>query len=105
MKRLTIAAAVVVALVGACTDGSTPTGPTSVAGQTTTAAAPSPTTTQTTVTPPPPVPVNEEARDGAFAFTVKFVSTADTVPGPGDNLENVIHPQGIFVWIICGSEE
>jgi hypothetical protein len=48
VKRLTVALAVVVALVGACTHDSTPTVP---AGQTTTA-APALKTTQ--VTPPPP---------------------------------------------------
>lgn len=97
MKRLTIAVAIVVALVGACTDGSTPTGPTSAATQTTTAAAPAPTTRQTTVTPPPPVAVNEEARDGTFAFTIGMVQTMDLAMGV--DVDEIIHPQGVFVEI------
>jgi hypothetical protein len=93
VKRLTIAVAVVVALVGACTRAPTPPGPTSTVGQTTTAAD-APTTTQTT--PPPPVAVNEEARDGTFTFTVIMVTTEDLVFGAGDEK---IYPQGVFVFI------
>jgi hypothetical protein len=51
LKRLTIAIAVAIALVAACTRVSTPSGSTPgspAAGPTTTAAAPAPTTTQTT---------------------------------------------------------
>jgi hypothetical protein len=87
-----IAIPVVIALVGACTDGSTPTGPTSTVGQTTTTAvAPAPTTTQTIVTPPPPVAVNEEARDGTFGFAVSFVDTVD---------KGVVGVQGVVAVVI-----
>jgi Domain of unknown function (DUF4352) len=95
VKRLTVPVAVVVALAVACTRGATPTGPTSsLTGQATTAAALASTTTQTT--PPPPVAVNEEARDGTFAFTVIVVKTDDSEPGTGDEK---IYAQGVFVWI------
>ena len=94
MKRLTIAVGVGVALVGACTRVSTPTGPTSPAGQITIPAAPVPTTTQTTITPPPFIQVNEEARDGPFGFTIFYVGTM-TRMGRDDN----IYPQGVFVQI------
>jgi hypothetical protein len=101
--------AAVVALVGGCTSNSTSTGTTPGTGQTSTAAAPSPTTTQTTVAAPSPVPVNEEARDGAFGFTVGIVATDDSAFGI--NIDDEIHPQGVFVLVamyvenIGGSEQ
>jgi hypothetical protein len=96
VKRLTFSLAVVVALVVACTRGATPTGPTSsLTGQATTATAAALASTTTQTTSPPPVAVNEEARDGTFAFTVMVVTTEDSV-GAGDEK---IYPQGVFVWI------
>jgi hypothetical protein len=91
-----IAAAVVIAVVGACTRVSTPAAPTSAAGQTTTAAADALATTQTAAPPPSPVAVNGEARDGTFAFTVGAVAT-DQHQLSMDLKE--IYPQGVFVLI------
>jgi Domain of unknown function (DUF4352) len=77
--------AAVVALVGGCTSftrASQSSSPTPVTGQTVTVTAPAPPkTTQTTVAPPP-VGMNQEARDGTFAFKVLDVSpTGKKLPG------------------------
>jgi hypothetical protein len=100
LKVLAIIAAVIIALVGGCAacvamivGGSNTSSTTSTS--TTDSAAPQTSEAPATTEAPPPSGLNQEARDGKFAFTVTSVDRAATVSGEFETKT----AQGVYVLV------